>query len=1003
LSEWEAGRLAAIDDFSLSAGLSLDRIGRLMPFRVKKFLLVASLYDYFMLEEDGRLQDLLLKTYQQWHLGYVPQFVRVSGGENALNSIRGEKFDLVVAVMRLGDMDPFSFARQVKEIDPGLPVAGLAYNTPELKRLMEMDNGSALERIFVWQGDGHVLLGIIQFIEDRKNAASDTRAVGVQNILLIEDSINFYSSFLPLIFSVLRELSENLLKEDLTFSQKLLRQNARPRVHLAVTFEEAQEIFNQFQNELLGIITDASFPRERVVDPNAGIRFVAGVLDRKPHLPILMQSSDEGAEEMARSAGIPFLSKNSPTLLHDLKRFLFTSFGFGDLVLSGEGLSAEVRIANMNQLFSEAAQLPDDAVNAALASGEIDRWLRVRTEFALANSLQDSFRREIRSPGTAGERLKNMISASRAASRRGSIVPYSRSFHEEYSQFSIIGGGSIGGKARGLAFMDRILARYFDSGKFPGVTISIPRTLVLGTDIFDDFMKENGLLPQAVMDHSDSHMANLFIKAALPGKIVGDLRDFIKNVKVPLAVRSSSLLEDSLYQPFAGIYATKMLPNDQTGDDVRFLNLVNAIKFVFASTFFRQAKSYIHSTPHRVEDEKMAVVIQPVVGRLHFDCFYPDFSGVARSHNYYPVGQAKPEDGVVNVALGLGKTVVDGGISLRFTPAFSNVLPQFTSIKDMFQFSQRDFYAIAMRRAASIAFLEEDQYLVKYGLDRAERDGVLEYLASTYSRENDAVYDGLGFPGPRIVNFAHILKNEVFPLARIVAELLRLGSEAMNCAVEAEFAVTLDPENVFPAQFSILQIRPLVVQDELVQVDLDERQKESAFCFSERVLGNGVSQTIRDIVFVKPSAFDAARSPEIAGEVDKLNSRLRAENEPYMLIGPGRWGSTDPWLGIPVKWSQISGVKVVVEASQPNMNVDPSQGSHFFQNMTSLRIGYFTVGMDRARGFIDWPWLEALPAAEETEHLKHVRLEEPLTVMIDGRKSQGVILKPGTPLSAADG
>ncbi len=1003
MSEWDAGRLTALEDFSVSAGLSLDRIGRLMPFRVKKFLLVASLYDYFMLEEDGRLQDLLLKTYQQWHLGYVPQFVRISGGENALNAIRKEKFDLVVAVMRLGDMDPFTFARQVKGIDPGLPVAGLAYNTPELKRLMEMDDGSAVERIFVWQGDGNVLLGIIQFVEDRKNAASDTRAVGLQNILLIEDSINFYSSYLPLIFSVLHDLTENLLKEDLTFSQKLLRQNARPRVHLAVNYEEAQEIFDQFQNELLGIITDASFPREKVVDPRAGIRFVEMALARKPHLPILLQSSDEGAEDLARGAGIPFLSKNSPTLLRDLRSYLSTSFGFGDLVLPGEGSFAEVRIANLNQLYSEAAQLPENTVQAALASGEIDRWLRVRTEFALANSVQDSFLHEPRSFVAAGKRLKKMISASRADSRRGSIVPYSRFFHEEYSQFSLIGSGSIGGKARGLAFMDRILARYFDPGKFTGVTVSIPRTLVLGTDVFDDFMRENDLLPQAVMDHSDSHMANLFIKAALPGKIVGDLRDFIRNVKVPLAVRSSSLLEDSLYQPFAGIYATKMLPNDQAGDDVRFLNLVNAIKFVYASTFFRQAKSYINSTPHRVEDEKMAVVIQPVVGQLHSDCFYPDFSGVARSYNYYPVGQAQPEDGVVNVALGLGKTVVDGGVSLRFTPAFAGILPQFTSVKDMFQFSQRDFYAIAMHHVASIAFLEEDQYLVKFGLDRAEKDGVLEYLASTYSRENDAVYDGLGFPGPRIVNFAHILKNEVFPLARIVADLLQLSSEAMNCAVEAEFAATLDPQNVFPAQFSILQIRPLVVQDELVQVDLDERQKESAFCFSDRVLGNGVSQTIRDIVFVKPSAFDAARSPEVAGEVDKLNSRLRAENAPYLLIGPGRWGSTDPWLGIPVKWSQISGVKVVVEASQPSMNVDPSQGSHFFQNMTSLRIGYFTVGMDRARGFIDWPWLEALPIADETPFLKHIRLAEPVSVMIDGRKSQGVILKPGVSPAAANG
>ncbi len=685
------------------------------------------------------------------------------------------------------------------------------------------------------------------------------------------------------------------------------------------------------------------------------------VLADKPHLPILLQSSDAGAELMAAEAGIKFISKNSLTLLRDLSDFLSNSFGFGDLVLRDTRTADETRIADINQLSKTLTGLPEDVLAKALSRGNLDRWLRARTEFALADAVQKYLLLGTQPGATLASDLKKIISDFRSAGRRGSIVTYSRFFHEDYSQFSVIGGGSIGGKARGLAFMDRILVKYFDPRKYPGVTVSIPRTVVLGTDVFDDFIKDNDLLETAVSDHSDSHMANLFIKASLPGKIVGDLRDFIKNVKVPLAVRSSSLLEDSLYQPFAGIYATKMLPNDQASDDIRFLNLINAIKFVFASTFFRQAKSYINSTPHRIEDEKMAVVIQPVVGKLHRDSFYPEISGVARSYNYYPVGQAKPEDGVVNVALGLGKTVVDGGVSLRFTPAFAGILPQFTSVKDMFNFSQRDFYAIAMHHVASIAFLEEDQYLVKLGLDKAEADGVLQFLASTYSRENDAVYDGISFSGPRIVNFAHILKNDVFPLAKVLIDLLKLSSEAMNCAVEMEFAVILDAQNGLPGQFSILQVRPLVVQDELVKVELDDQQKELAFCFSDRVLGNGILQTIRDIVFVKPDAFDAAKNPQIAVDVGKLNSRLQQAGTPYLLIGPGRWGSTDPWLGIPVKWSQISGVKVVVEASLPNMNVDPSQGSHFFQNMTSLRIGYFTVPLDRAHGFIDWPWLETLP------------------------------------------
>jgi CheY-like chemotaxis protein len=965
-----------------------------MLYKVKKFLLVASLYDYFMLEEDGRLQELLLKTYQQWNLGYIPQFFRITGGENALQIIKNEKFDLVILVMRLGDMDPFTFGRMVKEIDPTLPVIGLAFNTPELKRLLEVDDGTAIERIFVWQGDGRILLGILQYIEDRKNAHNDIQFGGIQSILLIEDAIDFYSSYLPIVFSVLHELTEQSLKDDLTFAQKIQRQSGRPQIQLATSYEEAITIFEQSKSDLLGIITDSCFPQNKILNPTAGLSFIEKVLSELPELPILLQSSEPAAEAMARKAGIGYLSKNSPTLSQDLKKFFSSSFGYGELVIQSGSAAGESKVSTINQLFSIISDLPENTLRKIISHGDLDRWLRARTEFVLADTIQTFYKQAPALNIELGSQLKKIIADFRTASHRGSIVAYSRYFHEDYSRFSIIGSGSIGGKARGLAFLDRILANNFDQAQFPNIEIAIPRTLVIGTDMFDDFIRENDLLAFAVENHSDNHIINRFVQASLPAKMVGDLRDFIKNVRVPLAVRSSSLLEDSLYLPFAGIYATKMLPNDQYGDDIRFLNLVNSIKFVYASTFFRQAKSYISSTTHRIEDEKMAVLIQPVVGTLYQDCFYPDFSGVARSYNYYPVGQAEPEDGVVNVALGLGKTVVDGGVSLRFTPAFAGILPQFPSIKDMFNFSQRDFYAVSMKHVASVAFLEEDQYLVKEKLERAEKDGVLQNLASTYSRENDAVYDGISFPGPRIITFAHILKNRIFPLAEILQYLLKLSSEAMDCPVEIEFAATLDADNVFPAFFSILQVRPLAVNDELVKVELTQIEKETALCYSDQVLGNGVSSTIQDIVFVKPAIFDAGKSPEIAIEVDKLNAELHAEKIPYMLIGPGRWGSTDPWLGIPVKWSQISGVNVVVEVSLPNMNVDPSQGSHFFQNMTSLRIGYFTIPLNSAKGFIDWPWLEGQPAVRETTFLRHIRLAHPVKVMIDGRKSQGIVLKP---------
>ncbi len=965
-----------------------------MAYKVKKFLLVASQYDYFMLEEDGRLQELLLKTYSQWSLGYIPHFSRITGGENALKLIADEKFDLVIVVMRLNDMDPFTFGRRVKEIDPSLPVIGLAFHTPELKRLLDLDDGTMIDKIFVWQGDGRILLGLLQYIEDRKNCQSDQEGNGFQSILLIEDSATFYSSYLPIIFSVLHELTVQSTKDDLTFMQRIQRQSGRPRVQLAGSYEEALAFFERLKGNLLGIITDSHFPRNKILTAQAGFDLVEKVRSELPELPVLLQSSEPAAETLSQKAGIAFLSKNSPTLSLDLKNYLSSFFGFGELVVDGSAGAGEIRVANISQLFSIVGDLSEQDLRQVLRRGSLDRWLRARSEYALADRVRALAGQMPEDEGGLGSKIKKIIAEFRQASHRGSVVAYSRFFHEDYSQFSMIGSGSLGGKARGLAFLDRLLASDFDHQQFAGTEIAIPRTVVIGTDVFDDFMQENDLLKFAVDGNSDNSILNRFINASLPAKVVGDLRDFIKHVRAPLAVRSSSLLEDSLYLPFAGIYATKMLPNDQYGDDHRFLNLINAIKFVYASTFFRQAKSYIGSTTHRIEDEKMAVLIQPVVGNLHWDCFYPDFSGVARSYNYYPVGQAKPEDGVVNVALGLGKTVVDGGVSLRFTPAFAGVLPQFPSIKDMFSFSQRDFYAISMKHVASLAFLEEDQYLVKEGIERAERDGVLEYLASTYSRENDTVYDGISFQGPRIINFAHILKNEIFPLAKIVQALLKLSSEAMDCPVEMEFAVCLDAANVFPARFQVLQVRPLVVSDELVKVELSDAQKKQAFCYSDQVLGNGVSNELRDIVYVKPEAFDAAKSPEIAYQVDQMNARLRGENIPYLLVGPGRWGSTDPWLGIPVKWSQISGVRAVVEVSLPNMNVDPSQGSHFFQNMTSLRIGYFTISLNSARGFIDWPWLEAQTTVHETPFLRHIRVAQPLKVIIDGRKSEGLILKP---------
>ncbi len=969
------------------------RLQELMPYQVRRVLLVASLYDSFIMEEDGRLQDVLGRAYKGRDLGYVPTIRQVTGGTAALEELARGRCDLAVVVQRLDDMDPFEFARRAKEASPGLAVALLAYNTPELDRLLERNGGGELDRIFVWQGDGRILAAIIQHAEDARNAEHDSGLLGLRNILVVEDNPRFYSSYLVDLYEALRRLTDSLLSDDLTYTQRSLRQRARPKVLLATSFEQAESALRAYGDNLLGVITDVRFPRAGAADPEAGLELARLVRRVLPFLPVLVQSSEPAAKAGAASLGACYLDKGSPALAPGIQSFLNDRLGFGEILLSGGG-GESYRLASTNDLTFVLERLPPPLLKRCIEDGSLIRWLHARTELDLARVFSAAGGFDLSRAEEVRRRLLRSISDLRALSHRGSLVTFTRSFFRDPALFSRIGGGSIGGKARGLAFIDRVLDQSLEPGRFPGVAVSIPKTVVLGTDVFDAFIRENDLLEFALSEGSDVRIANRFIHSDLSARVVGDLRDFISAVKTPLAVRSSSLLEDALYQPFAGIYATKMIPNNQADTDSRFTSLVNAIKLVFASTFFQRAKAYIEATGHRPQEEKMAAVIQEVVGRRRRDRFYPDFSGVGRSYNYYPVGHARPEDGVVNVALGLGKTIVDGGSSLRFTPAYPQVLPQFGTARDMMDNAQRRFYAVDMGHSASTAFAEEDQYLVRPDLADAEEDGALDFLASTYDRESDCLRDGLTSPGPRIISFAHLLKNDIMPLAGLADFLLKTSERAMACPVEIEFACVLDPRSALPASFGFLQVRPLVAADELVRVDLGDGGGTKIFIHSEQALGNGVIKGINDVVYVRPGAFDAARTPDIAREVAAFNDRLRAEGRYYILIGPGRWGSSDPWLGVPVDWSQITNVRAIVEVSLPNMNVDPSQGSHFFQNMTSLRIGYLTVPLDPARGRLDWPWLESLPPAAESGHVRLVRLDRPLEVRIDGRSGRGLVLKP---------
>jgi hypothetical protein len=690
---------------------------------------------------------------------------------------------------------------------------------------------------------------------------------------------------------------------------------------------------------------------------------------------------------------LSILSKDSPTLIRDLRRHLLDRFGFGPLVFDADDGSPAATIDNVDALHIAVEKLPAGAVASSAAGGRLQRWLRVHAELELADRID-----ALGAPGDDAESYQASLCGAmrrfRRDSNRGSVPLYSRAFYDDFARFSRIGSGSIGGKGRGLAFMDRVLTSSLPADAFPGVEVSIPRTLVLTTEVFAEFVETNHLLDAALEEERDLTIIGRFLRADLPPTVLGDLRDFARQVGTPLAVRSSSLLEDALYQPFAGIYATKMLPNNSPSFDDRFRQLLSAVKLVYASTYLRQARAYISSTNHRVEEERMAALIQAVVGREHSGIFYPHFSGVGRSYNYYPSGAAVPEDGVVNVALGLGKTIVDGGVSIRFTPKYPRVLPQFGTVADMLKHSQKSFWGINMQPGAGAGQdEEEDQFLVSSDLRTAEMHGVLDWLASTWSRENDAVYEGITMDGPRILDFGHVLRNGVFPLAGMSETLLRIGEKAMNCPVEIEFAVNLGSPKPMPAEFSLLQIRPMVAGDDLVKVDLDDVQPGRVLFFSDTVLGNGI-QEISDVIYVKPEAFDASQTRRMAGEIDVQNAALAREGRNYLLAGPGRWGSSDPWLGVPVNWSAISGVKAIVEASMPGMNVDPSQGSHFFQNMTSLRIPYFTVSHTKAGHIIDWDWLDAVPARVETAYLRILRLESPLRIEVDGRTGKGVILKP---------
>jgi len=967
----------------------------LMPWHVQDILFVSSLYDAFTLQEDGRLNELILSEFLELKLHHTPGITHVSSGAEALALAREQpRFNLIITNVQTGDMDAPELARRVRAAGLDVPVVVLAYDDHELKDFLARSDTAGIARCFLWQGNARILLAIVKSIEDVRNVAHDTRATGVRVILLVEDSIRYYSSFLPTIYTEIVSQSARVISEGVNVSHKLVRLRARPKILLCTTFEEAWDQFLAHREHLLGIISDVEFPRGGERSPEAGFELARSAQAVLPDLPILLQSGRAEFAGRAKAAGVPFLLKGSDAMLHDLRRFLVEQFAFGDFVFRlPDGREAD-RATDLKSLEARLHTVPAESIGYHAERNHFSNWLTARTEFALARRLRP---RQV-SDYADLEELRADLIGSIAEYRREQVETLVGDFERESfdpaaSFFLRIGEGSLGGKARGLAFVRRLLGLHQLHRRFPDVHVGVPAAVVLATDVFDRFLVENDLLDFALHSSDEEEILRRFRVGRFPDELVADLEAFLAAVRCPLAVRSSSLLEDSQYQPFTGVYETFMLPNHDPDPRQRLERLLDAIRRVYASTFSRHARAYLRATPYRLEEEKMAVILQKVVGARHGGRFYPDFSGVARSFNFYPTPPLRPEDGLAAVALGLGRSVVEGEKCLTFCPRHPQHLLQFSSVKDIVRNSQRQFWALELDPAAS-ADPEWELRETRFDLEAAESDGTLLALGSTYSHENGAVYDGLSRPGARLVSFAPVLKHGVFPLAEILEALLDMAGSGMNRATEIEFAVRLDVPPGQPREFGFLQMRPLVLAREAASLEIGDEEPSRLLCRSSKVLGNGQVDDLRHVVVVDFHRFDRAQSRQAARAVARFNAELLGRGASYLLIGVGRWGSTDPWLGIPVTWDEISGARVIVEAGFRDFRVVPSQGSHFFQNLTSFQIGYFTANPELGEGFVDWDWLAAQPAEAEEGHVRLLRFAQPLVARMNGKKNVGVILKP---------
>ena len=969
------------------------QFANLMTKRIFNVLLVANPYDAFMLEDDGRIDEKIFNEYMNLSLRYPPRFTQVSTAEETWEQLRNTMFDLVICMPGSDNSDTFDIAREIKKQYPHLPLVVLTPFSHGIKERMEHEDLSIFEYVFCWLGNTDLLVSIIKLIEDKMNLEHDIKEVGVQMIMLVEDSIRFYSSVLPNLYKFVLRQSQEFATEALNEHQRTLRMRGRPKIVLARSYEEATELYNKYQNNVLGIISDARFPHEGVNDPLAGVTLLREVRKRDPFIPLILQSAEESNRCYAPELDAVFIDKNSKKMNIDLREAVSDNFGFGDFIFRDPNTMREVaRIHNLKELQNVVFAIPAESFLYHISRNHISRWLYSRAIFPVAEFLKQITWESLQDIDAHRQIIFEAIVKYRKMKNQGVVAVFQRDRFDRYSNFARIGDGSLGGKGRGLAFIDNMVKRHAEFDEFDNASVMIPKTVVLCTDIFDEFMDSNQLYQIALSDAADDVILHAFLRAKLPDSLVEDFFAFFDAVKAPIAIRSSSLLEDSHYQPFAGIYSTYMIPYlDDKYEMLRMLG--DAIKGVYASVYYKDSKAYMQATSNVIDQEKMAVILQEVVGTQYGDRYYPAISGVARSINYYPINDELAEEGTVSLALGLGKYIVDGGLTLRVCPYHPTQVLQTSEMEIALRETQTRFYALDLKNLGQNFSLDDGFNLLKLHVKDAEADGALNFIASTYDPYDMVIRDGIYPGGRKLITFANILQHDVFPLARILQLAQKYGQGEMRRPVEIEFAVNFDARTK-SGIFYLLQIRPMVDVKAGLDEDLSVIPDERLLLKSENSLGHGVMDDIQDVIYVKTEGYSASNNQLIAYDIEKLNRRFLDEGKHYILVGPGRWGSSDTWLGIPVKWPNISAARIIVEAGLTNYRVDPSQGTHFFQNLTSFGVGYFTINAYMNDGIYNQALLDSMPAVEETKYLRWVRFEKPLSVKMDGKKKLGVVELP---------